>query len=216
MTDATEPDSSTPDRRVRVSLRQEHRRRAYLVGVLALFAIAASGPILGAASSSPEITTADAAAPDDNDLVGVYLYAPVVGPEVQAEIDAQATGAYIEAVAVRQYLDAVWVEQQAVAAYLWALAHPPRATSRAPTSVAGSGDCGPVAEVVGWGVVMRESTGQPWVVNGSDHRGCAQISGGWWGGACGHLDWTSINDQAECARIVLQLQGPSAWAQTWG
>lgn len=115
--------------------------------------------------------------------------------------------------AVAEYL--AWQHEQDVAA--WAAAHQPPPTRRAaPAVVAGSGDCGPVAEVVGWGVVMRESTGNPYVVNSSDHRGCAQISGGWWGGACSGLDWTNVNDQASCARIVLELQGPSAWAQTWG
>lgn len=118
---------------------------------------------------------------------------------------------------IDEYLS--WQHEQDVAAWVagvreWQRQHqPPRNPSSSP--VLGSGDCSAVAAVVGWGTVKNESGGNPFVVNSSDHRGCAQISGGWWGGACSHLNWQDVNDQAECARIVLRLQGPSAWAGTY-
>lgn len=108
---------------------------------------------------------------------------------------------------IDEYL--AWRYEQDVAA--WAAAHaPPRTSSRA----VNVGDCGLVAEVVGTGTVSHESGGNPLAENGI-YKGCAQIGMPWWNGACSGLDWTSVADQAACARIVMNLQGPSAWAGTY-
>jgi hypothetical protein len=132
---------------------------------------------------------------------------------VQQQYDVDA---YLAAVEQQRLVDAYLaaVEAQRIADEAAArAAHPPQSVARAPAQV--SGDCAEVAAVVGAGTVQRESGGNPAATNGQ-YLGCAQIGAGWWGGACSGLDWHNVSDQAECARIVMRLQGPSAWATTYG
>jgi hypothetical protein len=133
-----------------------------------------------------------------------------VAYDTQQQFDVEAYLAAVERQRqIDEYLAAV--EAQRIADEQAARARSaPRA---APAQV--SGDCAAVAAVVGAGTVQRESGGNPLAENGI-YKGCAQIGMPWWNGACAGLDWTNPSDQAECAQIVMRLQGPSAWATTYG
>lgn len=140
-------------------------------------------------------------------------------PDPHPEIATAELGAFFDGVARQMWIDAelarIAAEEEAArqAAIQEALRARQRSAPSAPRVV--SGDCAAVAEVVGWGTVSRESGGNPGATNGI-YLGCAQIGTPWWNGACAGLDWTNVADQATCARIVLNTQGPSAWATTWG
>jgi hypothetical protein len=122
-----------------------------------------------------------------------------------------------EKTAVAAYLAALETEWLAVEAYLDGLYQEQLARQRPQTSRSTviSGDCAGVAVIIGSGTVQRESGGNPLAENGI-YKGCGQIGMPWWNGACSGLDWTNPFDQAICAHIVMGIQGPSAWATTYG
>lgn len=154
-------------------------------------------------------------------LTGVDTSVPIVGTVPMVDFDEQY---YIEQEQVKTYLAAV--EQQRLAdEYQKALdeqriineqsaRRPAPARVNVSTPSSGSGDCAGVAAIVGWGTVQHESGGNPMAENGI-YKGCAQIGLPWWNGACSGLNWTSVTDQATCAQIVMNTQGPSAWTGTY-
>lgn len=135
-----------------------------------------------------------------------------IGPMLEASSYSDMTNLYI-------YIATLEEQQRQVDAYLAALeaqriANQRTQAPRPQVTSTGSGDCAAVAAIVGWGTVNRESGGNPLAENGI-YKGCAQIGIPWWNGKCSGLDWTNPSDQATCAQIVMDSQGPSAWAGTY-
>lgn len=139
-----------------------------------------------------------------------------IGPEAVQATDTAAFVAYTDGVAVAQYLDAL-----AVTAYLDALeaarlaaetrARVPAPTYHAPTTV--SGDCAPVAAIVGWGIVNRESGGNPSAANPSGAYGCSQtLLSHYNGGVCSGLDPYTVAGQAACTQILYDRGGLAPWS----
>lgn len=126
------------------------------------------------------------------ELAGLYQ-------QVQGEVDA-----YLAAVESAR----VEAERAAQAAQ--------RATqtvSRAPVSI--SGDCAPVAAIIGWGIVNRESGGNPGAVNPSSGAiGCSQTLPSHYnsGGTCAGLDMYSVAGQTECTQRLYDASGLRPWA----
>jgi hypothetical protein len=156
----------------------------------------------------------------------VQVRGPILGTVVMTDFDEQyeieLQREIKEYLDIQFYLNVVYPEQQAIEAYLWAIAHPPPPPAQPVYHAAGgvtvggvTGDCSAVAAIVGSGTVRRESGGNPLAENGI-YKGCAQIGMPWWNGPCAGLNWTNVSDQATCAQIVLERQGPSAWQETWG
>lgn len=177
-----------------------------LSAALALTVLAAGLP-----SGGPDRSVRVDPAPRALDTRKSLPAAPFVDYDEQfaLEVERRAVAAYLAAVE----------EQRLVAEYLAGLEAERQAAARRPASRSSgatvTGDCAKVAAVVGSGTVMRESGGNPGATNGI-YLGCAQIGMPWWNGACSGLDWTNTDDQAACAQIVMDVQGPSAWAGTYG
>jgi hypothetical protein len=151
-------------------------------------------------------------------IIGIL---PMVDFEEQYYIEQEKIAAYFAALEaerierereVAEYLEGLYQAEQA---RLRQAANSARVQTpvRTQTPIVG-GDCSGVAAVIGWGTVQHESGGNPLAENGI-YKGCGQIGLPWWNGACAGLNWTNPADQATCAQIVMNLQGPSAWRGTY-
>lgn len=83
-----------------------------------------------------------------------------------------------------------------------------------PAGGGAGGDCGPVAAIVGWGIVMRESGGNPNAQNASSGAyGCSQTLPSHYrpGGVCEGLDMYTVAGQTECTQRLYDRGGLRPW-----
>lgn len=149
----------------------------------------------------------------------IVPFTPMLDFDEQYYIEEEKVINYIKAELQRQideFLAWRYNEDLAIDAYLWAIGHPQiiRKTPAPARSTVTTGDCSGVAAIIGSGTVTNESSWNPLAENGI-YKGCAQIGLPWWNGACSGLNWTDVADQVTCTQIVMNTQGPSAWATTY-
>lgn len=134
-----------------------------------------------------------------------------------AQFLADRDAYFAELVAVAAYLDALEQGRLAAEAEAAALAaqNAVRTVSRPAVSTVTGGDCAPVAAIIGWGIVNRESGGNPNAANPSGAFGCSQtLLSHYNGGICSGLDPYTVAGQAACTQILYDRAGLSPWAQT--
>lgn len=200
-------------------------RRAGIAAAAAGLLLVAAGPTLGSdsipepAEPKPEIAAAPAydgvghAAAETalRDAVAVEWRAAAAYRTIVASVDAYVERAHVVD-AARQ------IEAQRRAAEQAAAEQRSR-ESYTPPSSSGSGGGSGVGACTGFNVpdhvIARESGGDPTAANPSGAYGCTQIMPEWWSGHCSHLDRTTVDGQRACTDVVLELQGPSAWAATY-
>ncbi len=121
----------------------------------------------------------------------------------------------------QQWIDGVQRYEREVAEYVagvqrWQAAQ--RATRSAPPSVSVSGDCAPVAAIIGWGIVNRESGGDPskWNTQGSGAFGCSQtlITHYNDNGVCAGINPYTVDGQTKCTQILFDRGGLEPWRLT--
>lgn len=143
--------------------------------------------------------------------------APTVsGPEAFYAVDTAAVLAWIDGELARRYLDALEaerLERERAAAEAEARAAAVRRQD-VPRPTTAGGDCAPVAAIIGWGIVNRESGGNPGAVNPSSGAfGCSQTLPSHYnpGGTCAGLDMYSVEGQTECTQRLYNAGGLRPW-----
>jgi len=186
-------------------------------------AVALVACALVAAMFVPTSSSAERPPPrNDNGALGTYLYGVQSdGVDEQQGVDAvvdwlDCCGAAWNAEQARlveEYLAAV--HDAEVRASMSRVARP--VSGAAPPST-GSGDCSPIADIIGWGIVNRESGGvwDKWNTQGSGAFGCAQtlITHYNKGGVCYGDDPYTIIGQTACVQTLYDRGGLNPWALT--